>query len=618
MVLNVVSESQSNIQNKAAVRGRKRTRHEDHWKENMRKKLRNEGAEYTSTSGKVIPQKLFGAVLFCCAKECFKYVPETHQRGCFQSFWTAAANYNCQNYMLSKYMLMKVACSRIWWDYIFSFGTFHIGVCQKFLCNLLQIKQGRLATVQHKLKNNIPLKDFRGNHDGRKVKLSDELKLLIQEHCESMDHSTSHYTSSSLKYFDDPELNLKKLYESFLEHHEKVTNRSEIPIDLSTYSKHFNHNLNFSFSLPRTDVCNDCFESEKSTTLSPAIVLHKSNVEKHKALKKLMMTDKDALCMEFDFGQNLPVPKLPVNEQFYKRLLWLHVLNVNILNDDSPSYMYFFMEGSSKKGGNAVCNFLLDAVSREMMRAYHSKYFLFSDSCGGQNKNYLVLHFLCLLAQTFQIEFHQLFPVRGHSYCSCDRNFGVYGNKKKHMEKIETAEEYYKLVEEARNPPFTIIKEGDIRIADFESVMEKKGNMSKDLHIRDAVKISYFPNGLVQIFDEYDGASRDYRLELGVSLDDLRDAESAPPIGISKEKKKRCTKKVAEAKKKERQKKVKGPKEETQGVEKRRLKKKLEQEPKGKVKRTVKKNVTHTAEKKSQQQPKKNSKRKIAKKSEVK
>lgn len=84
-----------------------------------------------------------------------------------------------------------------------------------------------------------------------------------------------------------------------------------------------------------------------------------------------------------------------------------------------------------------MCNFLFDSIQRELDISCYDKIYLFSDSCGGQNKNYLILSFLSLLSKKLQLEIQHIYPVRGHSYCSCDRNFGMYGIKKKKVETIE-------------------------------------------------------------------------------------------------------------------------------------------------------------------------------------
>ena len=51
------------------------------------------------------------------------------------------------------------------------------------------------------------------------------------------------------------------------------------------------------------------------------------------------MLKKELLCREFDYGQNLPLPKIAVSDQFYRRLIWLQNYNIHVHN--SPrSYMF--------------------------------------------------------------------------------------------------------------------------------------------------------------------------------------------------------------------------------------------------------------------------------------
>ena len=66
--------------------------------------------------------------------------------------------------------------------------------------------------------------------------------------------------------------------------------------------------------------------------------------------------------------------------------------------------------------------------------------------------------FLSILSKYLQVEIVHLYPVRGDSYCQCDRNFGMYGKKKKMKELIETEEEYIEMIKSARLDPFIIIE----------------------------------------------------------------------------------------------------------------------------------------------------------------
>ena len=46
----------------------------------------------------------------------------------------------------------------------------------------------------------------------------------------------------------------------------------------------------------------------------------------------------DTLIIEFDYGQNLNLPRLNNSAQFYKRLLWLYVFNIHCHNDGRSKF----------------------------------------------------------------------------------------------------------------------------------------------------------------------------------------------------------------------------------------------------------------------------------------
>lgn len=209
--------------------------------------------------------------------------------------------------------------------------------------------------------------DRRGKHENHVIKLSDDVKQLIELHCLTIPHSESHYGSekSNLKYFENSNLALNKLYSLFLDYYTAFTGNFDPPIDFSTYCKYFNHNLSYSFGQPRVDVCNLCYEYNERIKnninvedLKTSFKHHKSSIEEYRKMKAHMKSLCNCLCIEFDFGQNLPLPKLPVSEQFSRRLWWLHILNVHVFGEHGRSYMYTFLEGQLKKGANTVCNFL--------------------------------------------------------------------------------------------------------------------------------------------------------------------------------------------------------------------------------------------------------------------
>lgn len=230
----------------------------------------------------------------------------------------------------------------------------------------------------------------------------------------------------------------------------------------------------------------------------------------------MLSSFKKNLCLEFDFGQNLALPNLPVSAQFYLRLIWLHVFNVHVHSSKreiSTSYMFFFMEGFYKKGGNTVFNFILHVIVEEFKKKYYDRIFLFLDSCGGQNKNYNMMILLSLIFQKLEVPIEHLYPVRGHSYSQCDRNFGTYGQKKKMTESIQTENENIDLIKSARNPPFIILQQKDYTVKNFENKIKDKYKLPKDLQISKAVKRDYFSSGSVNIYDSFANKPVTYFIE---------------------------------------------------------------------------------------------------------
>ena len=64
-----------------------------------------------------------------------------------------------------------------------------------------------------------------------------------------------------------------------------------------------------------------------------------------------------------------------------------------------------------------------------------------------------MIRFCSCLSAKFNKTVTHLFPIRDHSYCQCNRNFGNYGTILKKCEKIETRNEYLALVRKARANP---------------------------------------------------------------------------------------------------------------------------------------------------------------------
>ena len=254
----------SDTENSTVVKGRKRVVNFDNWASNIRKQARNSGKEYVTTSGILKEEKIFQEVVFCCKRKlCYCKIEIQEQEKFFDEFWFLG-NYGLQNYYL-KHLLKYRSAEKVnavrrfrllIWKYFFPKSDVNEEVCLKFMLSLLQISQKRMTNIQNKIVSNMDLNDKRGKHEHFKI-LSSPLMKLIRKHCESLPHHQSHYKikRTSLNYFDDSSLDLRKMYLLFLDFYAADTGDDNIPLSEKTYSNFFNYYINFSFTLPRTDMC---------------------------------------------------------------------------------------------------------------------------------------------------------------------------------------------------------------------------------------------------------------------------------------------------------------------------------------------------------------------------
>ena len=304
---------------------------------------------------------------------------------------------------------------------------------------------------------------------------------------------------------------------------------------MKKHAHFFNYNVNFSFRIPKTDVCNFCFENKKLQIESEEFKEHKLLFNSYTEYKKEILSKQDSLIVEFDFAQNLPVPKLPINEQYYSRLLWLNVFNVHVYNskrtinknDKDNSYVLFMLEGLAKKGANTVLNFVYNVIMKEFDPRIHKKIVLLSDGCGGQNKNYLFMQFFLSLSKKLSVSIEHVFPVVGHSFNQCDRNFGMCSKIVKKTEIIESVEEYVEIIKNRRTPQFIIVTDSNYKIIDFESCFPDLSLwQQKEIRISKQKRIIYYPDNKVDTHFDYKNDSSEHKI-LAVDFNKIKKNISA-------------------------------------------------------------------------------------------
>lgn len=166
--------------------------------------------------------------------------------------------------------------------------------------------------------------------------------------------------------------------------------------------------------------------------------------------------DENTVVLSFDYMQNLPLPKIPVQEVFYMRQLWLNVFCVHNMKTKKAK-MYIYHEGEANKSPEEVCSMILHYLKTEV--ASGTKHLvLFSDGTSGQNKNHSMVRFLMNLCDRGIFEtVRHYFPVRGHSFLPCDRDFGCIKRVVRRVDRVYTPNQYAEMIlKSSKSGRFTV------------------------------------------------------------------------------------------------------------------------------------------------------------------
>lgn len=146
-------------------------------------------------------------------------------------------------------------------------------------------------------------------------------------------------------------------------------------------------------------------------------------------------------------------------------------MNVFCIHDlkSNKAKLYLYHEGEANKCPDEVCSFLLNYIQNEVPNTV-KKLLLFSDGAAGQNKNHTTMRFLLNLCDRGQFEkIIQYFPVRGHSFLPCDRDFGSIKRLLRRTDRIYTPQEYADLIVKASKVGrFSIHQVGTDEIISFK------------------------------------------------------------------------------------------------------------------------------------------------------
>lgn len=353
-----------------------------------------------------------------------------------------------------------------------------IPACKKAFIAVHGITSKRVERLCNLISEGNSPRDLRGKKTGYNS-IDLETGKNIHDFLSSLEVKESHYSGRHKKYLD-ARLSIKILYEKF-----KLTYPSP-KVGYDYFRIYFRENFDYSFGRPQVDVCLTCEElkvklrskslaDNVKRSVAAELLIHQRRAKKFygviKNLTESMKNDdfrKKNLALCYDYMQNLPLPNIPVQDMFYLRQLWVNTFGIHDLATGKVD-LHVYHEGVARKTPNEVCTFLVDYIIRHKT-VEHRQLYLISDGCSGQNKNHSLLRMCMALVQMNMFESIEIFfPVRGHSFLPCDRDFGTVKRLIRRTDRIYTPDQYCDLMEKAsKTGRFTIIKVTTDQIKDFK------------------------------------------------------------------------------------------------------------------------------------------------------
>lgn len=330
----------------------------------------------------------------------------------------------------------------------------------------MNISDGKLDRTLKKKQHMIPPTDQRGKHPPANKTSDDKVNELCQ-FIQKIPSYISHYSrhKTERKYLA-PDLNIRILYDEY----KKTTNS---PLSESKFRDIFNTKFDLHFHAPVVDSCKKCDsfqtqlkvqENEPDKKKYEELKIQKElHLRKASQLKDAMVQDSqipvtsDTTVFAFDLMKTLPTPVISTGITYYKRQLWTYCLGVHNLQTEKVT-MFVWDESVASRGSQEVGSCLLYYIKHFVKT---KKVIMYSDGCGGQNRN-IKMALLCthvVQSEEFSVEeIKHNFLVSGHSFMSCDRDFGLIEKNKKFHPNIYIPKDWVNVILTARKKnPFQVI-----------------------------------------------------------------------------------------------------------------------------------------------------------------
>ena len=480
--------------NNEEKRGRKRKRDPALWKRNIQKRQRNSGKEYISQTGKVRAARKIGSTCSDkCRLKCFTKFSESQRENIFSDYWASGEKRDQKHFVLShiekapvKRQTLQAKTKRSGsFKYFFYSENSRVQVCRLFFLNTVSIKQDFIyETFNQQVQPGVirPSKSGKTNNK----KLPDVVLQGIRNHINSYPRMESHYCRAlTKKEYLAPDLSISEMYTQYLiycKEHQIETAKEW------AYRNVFNYEFNLGFFRPKKDQCSICLghdndpmpsaESENMYKIHLSNKVAARNIKSEAKAKAENRNEKSSTAAAFDMEQILLCPHGKSGTFYYRRRLGVYNLTVYDYKQGDV-YCYMWPESEGRRGSNEVGTCLYNYAKTQHEKGIKELH-LFSDNCGGQNRNHFIAFCLWWLRKKFDFKvIKHTFLEKGHTETENDSVHACIERKTRNIS-VYTPEQWYTAVRSTRKTkqPYFVQELENTMFIDFKSMSSKVLNMT--------------------------------------------------------------------------------------------------------------------------------------------
>lgn len=451
------------------------------WSKSKSKLKRNSGKRYVSRSGKVVPEKVYTFLDCNCKNKDCKDLTEETRRSAHRNFW-AMGDLNDQNAHLLTLIsskdkkiakIPKTGVRSKPKSKIRSYTISNIDVCKEIFKSTFNISNGRLGRLlkQHDSNPSVIAKDKRGMKENGGI--DDKVMEILIKVIKKLPKYISHYSrekGTDNTVFLEPDCQWDNVY-NILD--EELPLKTKLPSKTWFYKRVNTLFPHVKTHTPSTDKCNTCSILKLSGNIKE---LEEHQIRAEGFQEQMKKDLKNKHCITFDLQQVQALPYLKVNKAFYNRKTWLYDLG---LHCNGQAYLFLWTENTASRGSREITSCL-----KYFQEVYNgdepiNTLYAWSDSCGGQNRNFNVTCFWMRVISEYQIDnvIHR-FPIKGHSFLPNDRDFGDVEKAKKKKDALYTVKQYAEMMRKSKKKRPIVIQLKKDNFKDFTKPGNFK-NLSK-------------------------------------------------------------------------------------------------------------------------------------------